>query len=252
MEGFEAFELLRPTDGKDVFYVYTRWRSTEDFDRWLNSQAFGQGHAQHTEQGPVEHGERPARVRRGPRGVRVTASRPADRSAIAQLTGAGRRRSRSSSKTSSVIRCRSTSSACVAARADGAERGARRRRLGRAGGPAVHLRRARPPRARARRIRSRELGVQRGDRVALVSANVPEWVITWWACAILGATLVPLNAWWKAEELEFGLERLRGEGAHRRRPAHRDRARPPRRAARARARLRDRRPGDHRCGRSPS
>ena len=28
MEGFEAFELLRPTDGKDVFYVYTRWRST--------------------------------------------------------------------------------------------------------------------------------------------------------------------------------------------------------------------------------
>jgi long-chain acyl-CoA synthetase len=49
------------------------------------------------------------------------------------------------------------------------------------------------------------LGVQRGDRVALVSANVPEWVVTWWACAVLGATLVPLNAWWKAEELEFGL-----------------------------------------------
>ena len=50
-----------------------------------------------------------------------------------------------------------------------------------------------------------QLGVQRGDRVALVSANVPEWVVTWWACAVLGATLVPLNAWWKAEELEFGL-----------------------------------------------
>jgi long-chain acyl-CoA synthetase len=50
-----------------------------------------------------------------------------------------------------------------------------------------------------------ELGVERGDRVALCSANVPEWVITWWACAILGAVLVPLNAWWKAEELEFGL-----------------------------------------------
>src|SRR5205807_5473140 len=51
-----------------------------------------------------------------------------------------------------------------------------------------------------------DLGVARGDRVALVSANVPEWVITFWAVAILGATLVPLNAWWKAEELEFGLE----------------------------------------------
>jgi long-chain acyl-CoA synthetase len=50
------------------------------------------------------------------------------------------------------------------------------------------------------------LGVQRGDRVALVSANLPEWVITFWAVGILGATLVPLNAWWKAEELEFGIE----------------------------------------------
>ena len=56
MEGFEAFELLRPTDGKDVFYVYTRWRSTEDFERWLNSQAFGQGHAQHNQKGPVGTG----------------------------------------------------------------------------------------------------------------------------------------------------------------------------------------------------
>src|SRR3954469_1368762 len=51
-----------------------------------------------------------------------------------------------------------------------------------------------------------ELGVDRGDRVALVSANNPEWVLTFWACAILGAVLVPLNAWWKTEELEFGLQ----------------------------------------------
>jgi long-chain acyl-CoA synthetase len=50
-----------------------------------------------------------------------------------------------------------------------------------------------------------DLGVGPGDRVALVSANVPEWVVTFWAVAILGATLVPLNAWWKAEELEFGI-----------------------------------------------
>src|ERR1700710_2923665 len=56
MEGFEAFELLRPTDGKDVFYVYTRWRSKEDFDAWMNSQAFGKGHAQHSEKGPVGSG----------------------------------------------------------------------------------------------------------------------------------------------------------------------------------------------------
>ena len=56
MPGFEAFELLRPTDGKDVFYVYTRWRSAEDFDNWLSSQAFTQGHAQHSSQGPAGTG----------------------------------------------------------------------------------------------------------------------------------------------------------------------------------------------------
>ena len=48
-------------------------------------------------------------------------------------------------------------------------------------------------------------GVARGDRVALLSANNPEWVVTFWATAAAGAVCVPLNAWWKAEELEFGL-----------------------------------------------
>ncbi|MGQ0823551.1 MAG: class I adenylate-forming enzyme family protein [Actinomycetota bacterium] len=60
-------------------------------------------------------------------------------------------------------------------------------------------------RARVLAARLHELGVERGDRVALVSANVPEWVITWWACAVLGAVVVPLNAWWKTEELEFSI-----------------------------------------------
>ena len=49
------------------------------------------------------------------------------------------------------------------------------------------------------------LGVGVGDRVALCSANNPDWIVTFWACAALGAVIVPLNAWWKAEELEFGL-----------------------------------------------
>ena len=56
MPGFEAFELLVPTDERDVVLVYTRWRSQEDFDAWLNSQAFGQGHKQHAEGGPVGTG----------------------------------------------------------------------------------------------------------------------------------------------------------------------------------------------------
>ena len=52
-EGFEAFELLRPTDDKDVYFVYTRWRSEEDFNNWVNSRAFEHGHKQHEGSGPV-------------------------------------------------------------------------------------------------------------------------------------------------------------------------------------------------------
>jgi len=52
-EGFEAFELLRPSDDRDVYLVYTRWRSEEDFDRWLNGPAFQHGHHQHATDGPV-------------------------------------------------------------------------------------------------------------------------------------------------------------------------------------------------------
>ena len=44
-DGFEWFELLRPTGGTDQYFVYTRWRSEEDFERWVNSKAFTQGHA---------------------------------------------------------------------------------------------------------------------------------------------------------------------------------------------------------------
>jgi long-chain acyl-CoA synthetase len=51
----------------------------------------------------------------------------------------------------------------------------------------------------------RELGVEPGDRLALLSANNVEWVVMFWACAAIGVACVPLNAWWKAEELEFAL-----------------------------------------------
>jgi len=51
--GFEAFELLRPTDGKGVYLVYTRWESQEAFDAWVQSSAFTRGHRAHHSQGPV-------------------------------------------------------------------------------------------------------------------------------------------------------------------------------------------------------
>ncbi len=48
-------------------------------------------------------------------------------------------------------------------------------------------------------------GVEPGDRVALLCANTIDWVVMFWACSSMGAVCVPLNAWWKADELEFGL-----------------------------------------------
>jgi len=51
--GFEAFELLRPTDDRDVYLVYTRWRSEDDFNAWVNSAAFQHGHRAHDTRGPV-------------------------------------------------------------------------------------------------------------------------------------------------------------------------------------------------------
>ena len=52
-EGFEAFELLRPNDERNVCLVVTRWRSEEDFQAWLKSADFSAGHSQHRERGPV-------------------------------------------------------------------------------------------------------------------------------------------------------------------------------------------------------
>lgn len=56
-DGFEGFELLRPVEGTDRYLVYTRWRSEEDFQRWTESEAFRQGHAQAAAQaGTAGHG----------------------------------------------------------------------------------------------------------------------------------------------------------------------------------------------------
>ena len=49
-------------------------------------------------------------------------------------------------------------------------------------------------------------GVRAGDRVAIAMRNLPEWVVSFWAAAALGAIVVPLNAWWTGPELAYGLE----------------------------------------------
>ena len=43
-EGFEGFELLKPTDERTTWLVVTRWRDEESFQAWVNSPAFGHGH----------------------------------------------------------------------------------------------------------------------------------------------------------------------------------------------------------------
>jgi long-chain acyl-CoA synthetase len=50
-----------------------------------------------------------------------------------------------------------------------------------------------------------DFGVEKGDRVAIAMRNYPEWAIAFWAAAAIGAVIVPLNAWWTAPELEYGL-----------------------------------------------
>lgn len=47
--------------------------------------------------------------------------------------------------------------------------------------------------------------VRKGDRIALAMRNLPEFVISFWAAAAIGAVIVPLNAWWTGDELSYGL-----------------------------------------------
>ncbi|PID96929.1 MAG: antibiotic biosynthesis monooxygenase [Actinomycetales bacterium] len=42
--GFEGFELLRPTDGRNVWLVVMRWRDDAAFDAWVDSDAFHHAH----------------------------------------------------------------------------------------------------------------------------------------------------------------------------------------------------------------
>ena len=48
-------------------------------------------------------------------------------------------------------------------------------------------------------------GLTKGDRVAIIMRNLPEWPVAFYAAASLGAIVTPLNAWWTGPELEYGL-----------------------------------------------
>jgi long-chain acyl-CoA synthetase len=52
---------------------------------------------------------------------------------------------------------------------------------------------------------AKRFGVGHGDRVAVLSANNPEWCLAFWGTVDLGAILVGLNGWWKTDEVLYGL-----------------------------------------------
>ena len=51
MEGFEGFYLLRPVSGDERYFVFTMWRSEEDFQNWVRSDEFRRGHARSSKEG---------------------------------------------------------------------------------------------------------------------------------------------------------------------------------------------------------
>jgi acyl-CoA synthetase (AMP-forming)/AMP-acid ligase II len=56
----------------------------------------------------------------------------------------------------------------------------------------------------ARALRER-FDVGPGDRVAILAANCPEWIVTFWATISLGAIAVGLNGWWTGDEILYGV-----------------------------------------------
>ncbi|MBP1686582.1 MAG: acyl-CoA synthetase (AMP-forming)/AMP-acid ligase [Deltaproteobacteria bacterium] len=49
-------------------------------------------------------------------------------------------------------------------------------------------------------------GIGKGDRVAILAANCPEWIVTFWATVSLGAIAVAINGWWMGAEIRYALE----------------------------------------------
>jgi long-chain acyl-CoA synthetase len=47
--------------------------------------------------------------------------------------------------------------------------------------------------------------VGKGDRVAVIMRNLPEWPVAFFAGILTGAIVTPLNAWWTGPELQYGL-----------------------------------------------
>lgn len=52
-------------------------------------------------------------------------------------------------------------------------------------------------------------GIGKGDRVAVLAANCPEYAVLFWAITSLDAVLCAFNGWWTADEIVYGAELTR-------------------------------------------
>uniref|UniRef100_UPI001F2C40A5 class I adenylate-forming enzyme family protein n=1 Tax=Sandarakinorhabdus rubra TaxID=2672568 RepID=UPI001F2C40A5 len=48
-------------------------------------------------------------------------------------------------------------------------------------------------------------GIAKGDRVGVAMRNYPDWVIAYCAILHMGAVCIPMNAWWTADEMAYGI-----------------------------------------------
>lgn len=58
-DGFEGFELLKPTDDRTTWLVVTRWRDEDAFNAWVSSPAFAHGHRSEAAGGRSGPGDAP-------------------------------------------------------------------------------------------------------------------------------------------------------------------------------------------------
>lgn len=49
-------------------------------------------------------------------------------------------------------------------------------------------------------------GIGKGDRIAIIMRNYPQWPVPFFAALSIGAIATPMNSWWTGDELEYGLK----------------------------------------------
>lgn len=65
-DGFQGFELLQPTDGRNTWLVVTKWRDEASFEAWLARKEFGAAHGQQAPSGNPKDNPQPTEADNNP------------------------------------------------------------------------------------------------------------------------------------------------------------------------------------------